>query len=942
MNTLPGFVLAIVLMIIAFLPIQANAQSLDANQQKAIMASRLFGIVHESIDDNNYGANYAYNSWKANPGMHKNGKCDAYQGGHSGIDFQTKDVAGEKTTNREFFSISRGKVIKAGGDKYNTIAIYDAFLDLTALYLHARRVNVVIGQEIAVGSQLGIQGSRGAGDAEHVHYEIREGEWTEYACGASDPTSLNPEKYSNYYLDESSTYILDPTPSVKEVHVNAKNNHIVVHDSSSLHKIEIDFTNWIAQINSETPPDSIVEDGFFHYKFKNQKWTTLKNVNAYIDYPEHVDLKNSLKPVKSVNKGEWLTLLEERLISKPIPCRVSNFLEKSNKSIEQGQTVLTYGYFGEGCSRTWYGGVISMECGLYHVSEDGCLRDEEQTTDWGRFRDKSGDEFWLEIKEEHLISKGQLNARVADEIYDHFSKNIPIDVTKENIGTLMAMGANINAKITSKHGLHPAYAILRSNDVGFLKHMMGIGFSIDENPLCLADIVGFQMKENEAVMLEFLLENGMPLDCMRSPPLIGMLRKGIATKNYSINQKVEIARLLINAGAKVNERDSKGKSIWDLLNNYEHMHDFTLLRKELKNHSLEPIADQKVNAAIESINNKYSSKSFDGCTDAYGPLTGPEIEALLLNTDVIYTTYSKHIPAVVSREKITSDKLCLEGPVKCYPIYYCASNEAEFFVKTYFGSPLKIISVKHMSFGSEITRLVDEYVYKEDKKIVSDPNTGCKLKTGWSEITSIRWDGKCVDNFIDGEGEIHWYKGKELVWITYVGKPGGMIIKDHRLAYYIDLSKYQFQLASCEQSGSAYRSVEIHAAGMDPKQFFSNTWVSRKILKIGAEYVNKYCPAAVKGWSNIAVRVYFNDGNKRYISARSDSEDKLNWSELSNRESVKIKSLVKKINATRVANERKVAAENKEAELKLEYQRESNDIEIRIKDFSIMGKAIVL
>ena len=157
---------------------------------RALIASYLFDIPLKKIDEPKIGANYNYNVW-GDPSQEKDGQCLGYDDGHSGIDFQTKDVAGTATADRVFYSVSKGVVIAAGTDNYNTISIYDSSNNITVLYLHARTVNVSTGDDIDIGDQLGVQGCKGAGDAEHVHIEIQCGKKTTPACGAS--TTINPE-----------------------------------------------------------------------------------------------------------------------------------------------------------------------------------------------------------------------------------------------------------------------------------------------------------------------------------------------------------------------------------------------------------------------------------------------------------------------------------------------------------------------------------------------------------------------------------------------------------------------------------------------------------------------------------------------------------------------------------------------------------------------------
>ena len=156
---------------------------------QARLARALFGPGKPTYHDyNSYGAQV--------PGWA--GGCRGYDGGHSGWDAQTQSVAGAVPTRDEpFFSLTTGVVIRAGGDDFNTIAVYDAVQDVTTLYAHARRVDVRVGQTVRVGTQLGIQGNAGLSsdptDREHVHVEVRRGRVPWLACGATG--AINPFNY---------------------------------------------------------------------------------------------------------------------------------------------------------------------------------------------------------------------------------------------------------------------------------------------------------------------------------------------------------------------------------------------------------------------------------------------------------------------------------------------------------------------------------------------------------------------------------------------------------------------------------------------------------------------------------------------------------------------------------------------------------------------------
>ena len=159
---------------------------------RALIAAHLFDIQLEKIDDPLVGANYDYNYFGQNPSG-----VPGYQGGHSGIDFQTKD----RLTDRLFYSVSNGVVVRAGDGDYHTISVWDEDKDISVLYLNAKEVfpNVYIGAKIEVGDTLGIQGDKGSPGAIHVHLEVRNGKKESGSLGA--PFSLNPELWIPQYLE---------------------------------------------------------------------------------------------------------------------------------------------------------------------------------------------------------------------------------------------------------------------------------------------------------------------------------------------------------------------------------------------------------------------------------------------------------------------------------------------------------------------------------------------------------------------------------------------------------------------------------------------------------------------------------------------------------------------------------------------------------------------
>ena len=108
-------------------------------------------------------------------------------GRHEGIDMVLRNGA-------EIHAIASGVVTKAGGDRINTVAIYDSANNKTVVYLHMSNIYVRQGQEIGKGTIIGTQGSVGA-SASHIHLEVRDGKRTAAAKSVNDSRLDNSNPY---------------------------------------------------------------------------------------------------------------------------------------------------------------------------------------------------------------------------------------------------------------------------------------------------------------------------------------------------------------------------------------------------------------------------------------------------------------------------------------------------------------------------------------------------------------------------------------------------------------------------------------------------------------------------------------------------------------------------------------------------------------------------
>ena len=174
-------------------------------EMEAAILNVLFGGERAQANYNDWGCPNTYGQpgiecstsvWSAWELRHRrvSGTVPAgYQGGHSGWDAQTLSVAGSRTDNERFYAVSPGVIRRNGSPTYNVIAVWHEPSNTTTIYLHARSLNtnLRVGSRVQVGTWLGIQGDRGVPGAEHVHIEVRAGEWT-VGSGGADPSLPGP------------------------------------------------------------------------------------------------------------------------------------------------------------------------------------------------------------------------------------------------------------------------------------------------------------------------------------------------------------------------------------------------------------------------------------------------------------------------------------------------------------------------------------------------------------------------------------------------------------------------------------------------------------------------------------------------------------------------------------------------------------------------------
>lgn len=92
-----------------------------------------------------------------------------FSGVHEGVDFKFEPGA-------PLHAIIGGEVTRAG-DSNGTVAIYNAEMDATLLYLHCEKIEVRRGDVVEAGQQVAVEGNKNSG-SDYTHVEMREGRHT--------------------------------------------------------------------------------------------------------------------------------------------------------------------------------------------------------------------------------------------------------------------------------------------------------------------------------------------------------------------------------------------------------------------------------------------------------------------------------------------------------------------------------------------------------------------------------------------------------------------------------------------------------------------------------------------------------------------------------------------------------------------------------------------
>lgn len=130
---------------------------------------------------------------------------------HKGLDISTG-------TNSPVFSTVDGIVVRSDvSTSYGNIIIIKATNGIGHLFAHLRDLPLKqVGDSVAVGEQLGVEGSTGQSTGIHLHYEMQDISNSNWNYNAQLSEYLNPADFMGFPNVEGISVIYDGTPIFPE------------------------------------------------------------------------------------------------------------------------------------------------------------------------------------------------------------------------------------------------------------------------------------------------------------------------------------------------------------------------------------------------------------------------------------------------------------------------------------------------------------------------------------------------------------------------------------------------------------------------------------------------------------------------------------------------------------------------------------------------------
>ncbi|MQX38000.1 hypothetical protein [Roseospira navarrensis] len=329
-----------------------------------------------------------------------------------------------------------------------------------------------------------------------------------------------------------------------------------------------------------------------------------------------------------------------------------------------------------------------------------------------------------------------------------------------------------------------------------------------------------------------------------------------------------------------------------------------------------------------------ATDAYRECRQAHGPLDAATAMVLLEGTRLTVERHGRTVERLVTSGMIQPDRVCLDSPIQCGQLYYCASDEALFFVRRDL-----IVAVNPVGEVAAVQAHLTDPVAPEGPPWVSVVDQPCQVVRAWPGTDRVVWTGACARGKATGPGVLTWMQGPSVLGRTRVGPDWALHLDEGVLKLDLDLSAFRFSLSACGMQGD-YRHVQVLAPEGMPPAVFEGPWVVDRLMTRAAAYATTLCPIPDRGVNNIAVSIATAERpDQPLVTGRNYERDALTWREFRNAPAAAAERAIQQEERARVQQAQREAAQARERQLMDLYRALRADLVNQARSFLSTGEA---
>jgi len=333
-----------------------------------------------------------------------------------------------------------------------------------------------------------------------------------------------------------------------------------------------------AATSKTDPPEQIIDEdpcGYGECGY-GRRLLAKKSITLYKAAPLKAGVPlTELSSIGIVHPGEWVRRDRTVVLSVRKSGRVNFQLGNrdfsgemvKDREVKDGQQLILYTSIGEGCWRTWMDSKFRIICNVEVVDP---VIDEG----WLLVVKADGTRGWTNSGE--FAVEEVLNEELAEVIGNGA---VSREERLRRVDALIARGADLNGP-TGMHAPGTTLVAIETKDSELVSALLKRGLKV--GPCDVQRAPSVVLEPGGEAFFSFLLENGTSRSCLKAQPLNYFLSWGIGADHYPADGALIVVKLLLRHGAVINQPDSQGKTLFDMLDQGKDTSSIGVLRQALK------------------------------------------------------------------------------------------------------------------------------------------------------------------------------------------------------------------------------------------------------------------------------------------------------------------------------------------------------------------------